>query len=252
MSYIGSKRHKLAVIEGGKRRAEQLLQMKTQNVDSYNKSPSICANCKEPIEYARRKNKFCSSSCAASVNNKGRVVSDTHKQKVSDKLKKPMVLVLRYCPTCNTSFECKTSSKKVYCNSKCYSITPEAKLKSSIGGKIGGKISASRQVRRSKNEILFAEKCKLKFGNVLENVPMFDGWDADVIIPSLKIAVLWNGNWHRKKLRDKHSVSQVQTRDKLKIQKIVEYGYTPYVVDDYGKHNPLFVEKEFEKFVKCL
>ena len=61
---------------------------------------------------------------------------------------------------------------------------------------------------------------KEKFPLTLSNVPMFNGWDADVIIPELKIAVLWNGNWHHKKITKKHSVLQVQNRDRIKIKEI--------------------------------
>lgn len=38
---------------------------------------------------------------------------------------------------------------------------------------------------------------------------MFNGWDADIIIEDLKIAILWNGKWHYEKITEKHSVSQV-------------------------------------------
>jgi hypothetical protein len=247
MSYLGSKKHKLAVVKGGKTRAQQLLQLKERNIDIYNSCPSKCSHCEQSIEYTRRKNKFCSSSCAAKSNNTGRVVSETQKQKVAELLRKPTES--RFCPTCNTEFQCKISSKKIYCESKCYSITPEGRYNSSLGGKVGGKISASIQIRRSKNEILFADKCRIEFGHILENVPMFEGWDADVIIPSKKIAVLWNGNWHRKKLREGHSVKQVQNRDRIKLKKIRDNGYLPYVIEDYGRYNPVFVEQQFHKFL---
>jgi hypothetical protein len=114
----------------------------------------------------------------------------------------------------------------------------------------GGLASArsQREVRRSKNEIEFARLCKLQFGNVLENVAMFDGWDADVILPALKIAVLWNGKWHYESIAN-HNLAQVQARDKIKLTKILEAGYTPYVIKDLGRHNPLLVQEEFEKFI---
>jgi hypothetical protein len=61
------------------------------------------------------------------------------------------------------------------------------------------------------------------------------------------LAILWNGNWHHKKLYKKHSLKQVQNRDRIKIKEIMEYDYEPYIINDYGKHNKLFVEEEFEK-----
>ena len=105
--------------------------------------------------------------------------------------------------------------------------------------------------RRSKNEILFANKCIEYFGEdkISLNSPMFDGWDADIILHKFKIAVLWNGIWHYKKVRKKQSLIQTINRDKIKCDKIISFGYEVYIIKDMGKHNPEFVEKEFEKFL---
>ena len=105
------------------------------------------------------------------------------------------------------------------------------------------------QNRRSKNEIYFAELCIKEFKKVLLNENIFNGWDADVIIEDYKIAVLWNGVWHYKKITRKHSVKQVQNRDRIKIKEIKKKGYIPYIVKDMGKHNKKFVESEFDKFL---
>ena len=113
-------------------------------------------------------------------------------------------------------------------------------------GSAAGKLSAQKMVKRSKNEIFFAELCAEKW-TVVCNEPMFDGWDADVVIPELKIAVLWNGAWHyNDNLREGHSLLQVQTRDAIKLKVIEKHGYKSYVVKDMGKHNPKFVKEEFE------
>ncbi|HEC64608.1 MAG TPA: HNH endonuclease, partial [bacterium] len=37
----------------------------------YNKNPNLCTQCEDRLSYAKRHNKFCSSSCAATFNNKG-------------------------------------------------------------------------------------------------------------------------------------------------------------------------------------
>lgn len=50
---------------------------------------------------------------------------------------------------------------------------------------------------------------------------MFNGWDADIIIPNIKVAVLWNGKWHYEQIKKGHSVKQVQNRDKIKLKEIV-------------------------------
>ena len=82
------------------------------------------------------------------------------------------------------------------------------------------------------------------------NESIFEGWDADVIIEDLKIAILWNGKWHYEKITKKHSVEQVQIRDRIKIDEILKSGFKPYIIKDMGKYDVNFVEKEFKKFLK--
>lgn len=113
-------------------------------------------------------------------------------------------------------------------------------------------VTTQAETRRSKNEIHFANLCKQEFSNVETNVPLFNGWDADVIIHDKKIAVLWNGVWHHKKVKSNHSVCQVQNRDKIKMNEIVKFGYVPYVIKDGGRQNYDFVESEFKKFLLTL
>lgn len=91
--------------------------------------------------------------------------------------------------------------------------------------------------------------CQSTFNDVKLNCAMFNGWDADIIVEDFKVAVHWNGPWHYKKLTKKHSVSQVQNRDKIKHLEIEKMGYDNYVIKDMGSHDLDFVKKEFEKFV---
>jgi hypothetical protein len=110
------------------------------------------------------------------------------------------------------------------------------------------------QTRRSKNEIMFAELCEGHFDEVLCNNPMFNGWDADVILPKLKIAVLWDGQWHfsTTKIKSNHSPAQMRNKDKFKRENIEKCGYIHYTVKDPAKHNPKFVLSEFQKFLKFV
>ena len=124
--------------------------------------------------------------------------------------------------------------------------------------RINGRNSANKQAvsRRSKNEIHFANLCSEYFKEVKYNDPVFNGWDADVIIEDFKIAVLWNGKWHYEKITKKHSVEQVQNRDKIKIKEIEKCGYKAYIIKDLGNRqankNESFVKSEFENFVKYV
>lgn len=91
--------------------------------------------------------------------------------------------------------------------------------------------------------------CESYFKNVKNNQPIFNGWDADIIIEDLKIAVLWNGIWHYKQISKKQSLEQVQSRDKIKLKEIETCGYKAYIIKDMGKYNPIFVKDEFDKFL---
>ena len=82
---------------------------------------------------------------------------------------------------------------------------------------------------------------------MLCNVPMFDGWDADVIILIRKIAILWNGIFHYKQIMKSQSLKQA--RDKIKWDVIIRNGSTPYEIKDMGKYDPNFVRQEFEAFL---
>ena len=63
---------------------------------------------------------------------------------------------------------------------------------------------------------------------------------------------LWNGNWHHKKVTKKHSLKQVQNRDKIKLKEVANAGFLSYVINDYGSYNQDFVQEEFEKFVQYI
>jgi hypothetical protein len=150
---------------------------------------------------------------------------------------------------CNKEFQPKRSIIKL-CSRECADNlrrTDEYKKKAFLNGQKGGKVSATSQCRRSKNEIYFSELCAKEF-DITINEPYFDGWDADVIIHSEKTAIMWNGIWHYKQITKSQSLKQVQTRDKIKIAIIEKYGYIPYVIKDMGKYNKTFVEQEFEIF----
>lgn len=211
--------------------------------------------CGEIISIEHKYNKFCNHSCSAKFNNVRKVKKEKSprsqrihrtptKIQILSALERSVGKVCNIefikCAECSCLFCKKQTSGKVCCGKKCGTM---------FGSKKGGKRSAEVQseIRRSKNEIYFANLCSEKF-EVLTNKSIFNGWDADVILPELKIAVLWNGPWHRKKLARKHSVEQVQNRDRLKIKEIIKCGFIPYIIEDDNKFKPIFVEKMFDLF----
>lgn len=160
----------------------------------------------------------------------------------------------RLCLFCGKQFEVPIKNRgKIYCNRTCVTAMLNSGKYKDANSK-GGKLSVTKQGRRSKNEIYFADLCKEYFGdaNVLTNEPMFDGWDADVIITSTKTAVMWNGAWHYKQIQKGHSVAQTQNRDRLKERIINKRGYKCYTIKDMGKHNKKFVEYQFQLFLFML
>ena len=187
--------------------------------------------------------KFCSLKCVGTYSSKNREFI----------FRRICNLTSIKCLMCSMEFTSKRKKQKL-CSMNCsinYQRTDENKEKAKLNGQKGGKISAHSQQRRSQNESYFAELCESYFGkeNVITNEAIFDGWDADVIIPSKKIAVLWNGAWHYKQIMKNQSLLQVQTRDNIKMKVIEKHGYTPYVIKDMGKYKPEFVKEQFEIFM---
>lgn len=212
-----------------------------------------CENCEKEHDGSYGSGRFCSIKCARGYSTKAK--RKEINEKVSKKMKgrpspfrhpewKPCKEII--CTYCNKTFTQNHGYQK-FCSLLC------ARKHNwlNAAARKGGLASAKKQAesRRSKNEKLFCELCENHFKNVKHNEQIFNGWDADVIIEDLKIAVLWNGKWHYEKITEKHSVKQVQNRDKIKIKEIKLCGYTPYVIKDMGGYNPEFVKEQFEKFL---
>jgi hypothetical protein len=81
--YYKSGRHKENVLKARLKAAESSARNKQTRIDGYNKNPTLCKCCNKPQDYSKRKNQFCSKSCAASYNNTGRVRTEESKLKTS-------------------------------------------------------------------------------------------------------------------------------------------------------------------------
>lgn len=219
---------------------------------------SVCPQC--GAEFANKASgkehkTYCGQKCANAaiaktrnqqeINAKIKVATQQAMDKIAETKDTPSTINVA-CATCKSCFTVKWHRRsRKYCSRSCANSVTGKKY-----GSIIGRLSAQKMVKRSKNEILFAELCGEKW-TVVCNEPMFDGWDADVVLPDLKVAVLWNGVWHYKEgIRPGHSLLQVQTRDRIKLDVIEKHGYQSYVIKDMGKHNPVFVREEFDKFVE--
>ena len=141
---------------------------------------------------------YCSRACANS-----HIVTEETKQKIAKSLTKPKKI--KTCKDCGNEIGYKATYCK-NCIHKHYNehITEEGRLKLSNAGKHSAAVQS--EIRRSKNEIDFYDLCQKQFKSVHHNEPIFNGWDADIIIDDIKVAVLWNGPWHYIKITKQHSV----------------------------------------------
>lgn len=234
-----------ALRHGGSITFTKLNKARTLQRNEYKRNCEKCGTeyvviCTENNYIKGRYKKFCCRACANSRN-----LSDEQKHKISESLKKNNDV---YCLDCGKKLFKKT--KTGYCK-KCVGAHKTFSTETLLKFRLAGLKSCSiqKETRRSKNEIEFCKLCEQKFENVKHNEPIFNGWDADVIIEDLKIAILWNGKWHYEKIAKNHSVEAVQNRDKIKIAEIEKCGYKPYVIKDLGSFDMDKVNEEFEKFL---
>jgi len=175
---------------------------------------------------------FCSRACA---NSRGPRTED-FKNKVRSKLKgkspsnKGKIIAPRIktnCYICNIEL---VITEKAFRRGPITCRSIECKKEQCRNA---GKSSAKNRVRRSKDEIELFDLCKAVFPDAISNSIIVDGWDADIVIPSTKTAILWNGPWHYKEMNmTNHSLKQVQTRDKIKINLFQSLGWKVFIFED--------------------
>lgn len=242
-------------------RYDQIKLLKRQKWES---SEHFCKFCGKRLYDKFGSGTFCSLSCSSSYNNFMRMRSEDVNKKISQTLK------IKYnsgeLDIEKAYSKCKENSLNRYLQNPkkckvCGNIIPYDKRNRKtcsehclqVSFQIAGMHSAQSRVKRSKNEIQFCSLCEDYFGinNVLHNEPMFNGWDADIIILPLKIAIMWNGLWHYKQISKSQSLKQVQNRDSIKQKEIMSCGYECYIIQDIkkSKNKP---EKEFEIFLQYV
>lgn len=75
-------------------------------IEEYYLSPKICEHCGKVIDYSKKKNRFCSHSCAASVANNERTPNSYYKGK-------------RFCLYCGKG---NIGDISLFCSTKCHSM----------------------------------------------------------------------------------------------------------------------------------
>lgn len=214
------------------------------------KNIKYCELCGEILKDTNRT--YCSYTCS----HKDRRHTEETKRKISKACQqvphKKKRISLK-CKNCGENYQKKSSlaSDSKFCSRSC--STKWRNKHNNLASRAGKKAAkVNKQTKRSKNEKRFAKLCKKKFKSIKTNENIFNGWDADVIIKDIKVAVLWNGKWHYKKIMESHSVKQVQNRDHIKRKEIRKSEYLPYTIVDMGKHDKQLVKRQFKLFLKTL
>jgi len=263
---------------------------KLKRIEKYNINPNLCEWCKKPLHFEKRNNRFCSSKCCGYLTNKEnpRIYTLEYRKKISagvkkynqitGVIKKEIIVIsknrkIRQCINCKKTIPNFRKFCSKLCENQFYKVIPH--LKESIcvvcskkfegcrltcspqcrkvllvrDGTKGGIKSASKRVLRSSQEIKLFELLNSKY-KCLHNVQMFDGFDADIIIPDLKLAIMWNGIWHYEKVTKQHSLLQVQKRDEIRISKIIKHGYNYITVKDHN--NKMTPQKAFILLEDCI
>ena len=86
MKYFGSEEHKNNAKKASLLGLRQIEINRKGIVDDYLINPNKCSQCDDNLPYDKRNNKYCGSSCAATFNNKKRIVRDETKKLISEKL----------------------------------------------------------------------------------------------------------------------------------------------------------------------
>ncbi len=220
-----------------------------------------CINCNK-IVASKYGKKFCSQTCSAVFNNSKRGPQTLQtKLKKSETLKKRADLIGRKFPKENGVFvkTCKICNKKFYHEkysrvSMC-SVECRNELKRRVNAETEKRLGGLWQRRnsRSKGEKLLSQKLTNYGLKVVTNKKMFNGFDADIILPEYKIAIHWNGAWHWKPIAGVNLLNKIKYRDELRYKAIEECGYINYIIIDHKLGTPEFAaDIHFRKLIRHL
>lgn len=223
-------------------------------INSKEKLKIECKTCKEIYNqtYERYKKGHRHQKCANILNSK--------KSYIKRWGNKPLLKdTTRNCEWCKKEYKPKMYIQR-FCSQKCsHSFLNKDKDVNFLRSQKGGNNSMLTLNRRSKAEICFSELCIEYFTKpaVTCNEQFFidkngGKWDADIILHHLKIAILYNGIFHYKKVYKDQKLERMIAKDRLKEKIIMDNGYTYYTVKDLGGFNKNFVENEFNLFIHKL
>ncbi|MCK5613852.1 hypothetical protein KAR91_68945 [Candidatus Pacearchaeota archaeon] len=160
------------------------------------------------------------------------------------------------------SQRCKHNNSNKHMNFECsycgeHVVKPFADVKKSKTGRFFCNQSHAafynnkirKKSRRSKIEIKFYNSLVKEFPNldILANDKiMLDGYEVDVAIPSLKLAIEWNGIVHFKPIYGQTKLSKIQTRDTEKLKIASNKDINLIVISDLVSNDEI-LEKSFNQ-----
>lgn len=129
---------------------------KEERIIKYNKLPNYCGYCEEPLNYEKRKNKFCSRSCSASFNNSGVTRNGNPSEVIS-------------CLNCGNEAKSLVSQNRKFCSTEC---SGEYTKKNSIVNFLNEEIQWKTPVGTIKEYIL---KDQDSICSICKNPPIWNG-----------------------------------------------------------------------------
>lgn len=217
---------------------------KIKMVELYKSNPNYCTHCNNELEYPKRKNKFCSSVCAASHNNKLRPTrTSASKLKTSVSLKSRTAPFTRVkfcsCEVCGNSFmwNSVTKGSNRFCSSVCQnthiSVVVSNRLKNPIYRKTHNYGRGKRSWMETSFETWLNENnvssfsTETHFWNHETNKNIF----VDFLFEDLKLIIELDGTQHR------NTVEKDRIRDKFLTS--VGYNVVRISYNDYKKQTRL-------------
>lgn len=256
------------ILAGSKKSKEK----RNSSIVDYDKNPKKCKNCGINIPYDKKNNNYCGHSCSASMTNKNRKLKkynlsekglenlrisakNTRKKmidfyeknpkkkqmvinKMLKKITKPKVKFV--CPVCGKTLMVTENQfvKRKYCGGTCRNKINNQKI---LGTRSKAEIHLEIELKKEfpKTDILFNDRKKL------------NGKELDVYIPSINLAIEWNGIYHYKKIRDDETLKKTIDKDNQKVLECKKLGIELYVVKDLTSSKK-FINEETKKIIKFV
>ena len=251
---------------------KKTIEKRDKLIVEYNNHPKKCKNCNSIIPYNKRMNNYCGSSCSATINNKSRIgktyiLSEEGLKNLVDNGKKRRKQLTEYYHTNPDIYEAyirkikkfNSKPKKEFICPVCGKILllteSEFKKRKYCGGTCRNKRN-NREIygTRSKAEVYLENKLKEEFPELVMNFndrKLLNGMELDVYIPSLKLAIEWNGIYHYKNIRDDGFFEKVKNKDFMKMTECKKMNIHLYIIKDLTSQNK-FIKDETEKIINII